>query len=37
MKNAYKVLVGNVEGNNPLRRPRHRWEGNIKMDLEEIV
>jgi hypothetical protein len=19
-----------------LRRPRHRWEGNIKMDLKEI-
>jgi hypothetical protein len=24
------------EGNRPLRRPRHRWEGNIKMDLQEI-
>jgi hypothetical protein len=29
-------LVGrpNVEG--PLRRPRRRWEDNIKMDLREI-
>jgi hypothetical protein len=21
----------------PLRRPRHRWEDNIKMDLQELV
>jgi len=20
----------------PLGRPRHRWEGNIKMDLQEV-
>jgi hypothetical protein len=20
----------------PLGRPRHRWEGNIKMDLREV-
>jgi hypothetical protein len=32
----YTGLVGrqNVEG--PLRRPRRRWEDNIKMDLREI-
>jgi hypothetical protein len=33
---AYKVLVGNPEVQTPLGRPRHRWEGNIKMDLKEI-
>jgi hypothetical protein len=28
-------LVGKSEGNIPLRRPRHRWEDNIMMDLRE--
>jgi hypothetical protein len=28
--------VGKPEGNQPLRRPRHRLKGNIKMDLTEI-
>jgi hypothetical protein len=34
MRNSYKVLVGKPEGKRPLGRPRHRWERNIKMDLE---
>jgi hypothetical protein len=33
---VYRVLVGRPEGKKPLGRPRHRWEGNIKMDLREI-
>ena len=32
----YRVLVGKPEGNRPLGRPRHRWEDNIKMDLQEV-
>jgi hypothetical protein len=28
--------VGNPEGKKPLGRPRRRWEGNIKMDLQEV-
>jgi hypothetical protein len=24
------------EGKRPLRRPRRRWEDNIKMDLQEL-
>ena len=32
----YKVLVGKPEGKRPLGRDRHRWEDNIKMDLEEV-
>jgi hypothetical protein len=28
--------VGQPERNRPLRRPRHRWEESIKMDLTEI-
>jgi hypothetical protein len=29
-------LVGRLEGKRPLRRPRHNWEDNIKLDLREI-
>jgi hypothetical protein len=36
MRNAYKMLVGKLEGKRPLKRPRHRWEDNIKMDLSKI-
>jgi hypothetical protein len=32
-RDAYRVLVGKPEGRIPLRRPRHRCEDNIKMDL----
>jgi hypothetical protein len=34
-RNAYTILVGNPEGKRPVRRPRRRWEDNIKMDLRE--
>jgi hypothetical protein len=34
---VYRVLVGRLEGNRPLGRPRRRWEDNIKMGLREIV
>ena len=27
---------GNLRERDPLRRPRCRWEDNIKMDLEEV-
>jgi hypothetical protein len=33
---AFRDLAGTPEGKRPLRRTRHRWEGNIKMDLKEI-
>jgi hypothetical protein len=35
-RNAYRILVGNPEGERPLGRPRRRWVDNIKMDLREI-
>jgi hypothetical protein len=35
-RGAYRVLVGRPEGRIPLGRPRHRWEDNIKMDLQEV-
>jgi len=33
---VHRVLVGKPEGKRPLRRPRRRWEDNIKMDLREV-
>jgi hypothetical protein len=35
-RNAYRILVGKLEGKRPLGRPRCRWVDNIKMDLREI-
>jgi len=29
-------LVEKPEGMMPIGRPRHRWEDNIKMDLQEV-
>jgi hypothetical protein len=37
MRNAYSILVGKYEGTILLRRPRRRWEDNIRIDLREIV
>jgi len=28
--------VGKLEENRPLGRPRHKWEDNIKMGLQEV-
>jgi hypothetical protein len=35
-RNAYRILVGKPEGKRPLRRPRHRWVDDMKMDLRGI-
>jgi hypothetical protein len=35
-RGVYRVLVGRPEGKRPLRRPRRKWEDNIKMDLRGI-
>ena len=35
-RRVYRVLVGKPEGKRPLGRLRHRWEGNMKMDLQEV-
>lgn len=35
-RNVYKVFVGKPEEKRLLVRPRHRWKGNIKMDLKEM-
>ena len=35
-RSALKILTGTSAGKGHLGRPRHRWEDNIRMDLEEI-
>jgi len=35
-RSVHWVLVGKTEGKKPLRRPRRRWEDNIKMDIREV-
>jgi hypothetical protein len=37
MRNAYRILVGKPEGKRLLGGGRHRWEYDIRMDLEEVV
>jgi hypothetical protein len=37
IRKADNILVGKPEGNGPLRRPRRRWEDNIRMVLREKV
>jgi hypothetical protein len=33
---AYKIFVRKPEGKRPLRRPRHRWEDNVRLNLREV-
>jgi len=35
-RGLYRVLVGKPERKRPLGRSRHRWEDNIKTDLQEV-
>ena len=35
-RSAFKILTGKPTEKRPLGRPRHGWEDNIRMDLEEI-
>jgi hypothetical protein len=30
---VYRVLVGRPEGKRPLKRPRHRWEDKLKLEI----
>jgi len=36
-RNAYNILARKPEGNRRPRRPRVRWEDNIKMDFKSDV
>jgi len=35
-RGVYRVLVGKLDGQRPLGRPRHRWVDNSRMDLKEV-
>ena len=35
-RSAFKILTGKPIGKRPLGRPRHGWEGNIRVDFKEI-
>ena len=35
-RGAYRILVRKPDGKRPLGRPRRRWVGNIRMDLQEV-
>jgi hypothetical protein len=35
-RNAYRLLVGKLEGRRPLGRQRRRWLDNIRTDLVEV-
>jgi len=35
-RDVHIVLVEKPEGKRPLGRPRRRWEGNLKTDLQEV-
>ena len=35
-RGVYRIVVGKPEGMKPLGRPKHRWVGNIKTDLQEV-
>jgi hypothetical protein len=32
---AYRILVGKHDGKRPPRKPRRRWEDNIKEDFKK--
>jgi hypothetical protein len=36
-RNAYRLLVGKLDGRRQLGRPRRRWMDNIRMDLVVIL
>ena len=35
-RGLHRISAGKPEGKRPLARTRHRWQDNIKMDLQEV-
>ena len=35
-RSAFNILTGTPTGKRPTRRPKRRWEDNIRMYLKEI-
>jgi hypothetical protein len=36
-RGVYRVLLSKPEGKRLLKRPRRRWEDNIRMNLQEVI
>jgi len=36
MCDSHRILVQTPEGKNPVARPRHRQENNIKVEVNEV-
>jgi hypothetical protein len=36
-RNAYKILIGKLEEKRSTKRPRHKWENIIKLNLKEMI
>ena len=35
-RGAYRMWVGKLEGKRPPGRHKHRWEDNMKMDIQGV-
>ena len=35
-RGVYSVLAGRPDGKRPLRRPRTKWEENVKMSVQDL-
>jgi len=35
-RSLYRVLVAKPDGKRPLGKSRHRWEDDMKVDLQEL-
>jgi len=35
-RGVHMILVGKPQGKRPFRRPRYRWEDNLKLDLQDV-
>jgi hypothetical protein len=33
---VYSVFMGNPDGKRPFGRPKHRWDDNIKMHIQDV-
>jgi hypothetical protein len=37
LRNAYKILVGKIEGKRLLSTLKRKWKDNIEMNIREMV
>ena len=35
-RSAFKILIGKLTGKRYSRRPRQRWEDNVRMNFKEL-